>query len=189
MIKLTDLLKEVEDQKYTIYCDMDGVLVDFDKGYKDLTGMSTKKANTYPKMFFWRFFRKKLKEKKMDEKDFWANLESYPGKEELWSYISPYKPNILSSPSIDFKLPPNQQLDPEYNEAIQGKKAWISNNLNNVNKEIFVPASQKQQFSGENKILIDDREDNIEQWKSKGGIGILHTSASDTIKQLKELKL
>ena len=65
----------------------------------------------------------------------------------------------------------------------------VAKNISGVNQEIFVPASQKQQFSGENQILIDDRVDNIEQWKSKGGIGILHTSASDTIKQLKELGL
>ena len=37
--------------------------------------------------------------------------------------------------------------------------------------------------------LIDDMERNIQQWKDKGGIGILHTSAADTIKQLKELGL
>ena len=28
----------VENQEYKIYCDLDGVLVDFDKGYKELTG-------------------------------------------------------------------------------------------------------------------------------------------------------
>ena len=39
-------------------------------------------------------------------------------------------------------------------------------------------------YSGINKILIDDRPDNIEQWRSKGGIGILHTNTADTLKQL-----
>ena len=33
------------------------------------------------------------------------------------------------------------------------------------------------------------RVSNIEQWKSQGGIGILHTSAADTIKQLQKLGL
>ena len=40
-----------------------------------------------------------------------------------------------------------------------------------------------------NHILIDDRLSNIEQWRSQGGIGILHTSAVNTIQQLKELGL
>jgi len=35
----------------------------------------------------------------------------------------------------------------------------------------------------------DDRESNIDQWRAAGGIGILHTSASDTIRQLKKLGL
>ncbi len=37
MIKLGKLLKEVASQ-YKIYCDLDSVLVDFTKGYIDLTG-------------------------------------------------------------------------------------------------------------------------------------------------------
>jgi hypothetical protein len=54
---------------------------------------------------------------------------------------------------------------------------------------ILTPARFKQKYSGENNILIDDREDNIQQWKDKGGIGILHTSTANTIKQLKDLGL
>ena len=38
-------------------------------------------------------------------------------------------------------------------------------------------------------ILIDDRKSNIEEWRANGGIGILHTSATDTISQLKKLGL
>jgi len=44
MIKLLDILKEAEEQQYKIYCDMDGVLVDFDRGYKDLTHMTPREA-------------------------------------------------------------------------------------------------------------------------------------------------
>jgi hypothetical protein len=38
-------------------------------------------------------------------------------------------------------------------------------------------------------ILIDDRADTIREWDSQGGIGILHTSAANTIQQLKKLGL
>jgi hypothetical protein len=44
-------------------------------------------------------------------------------------------------------------------------------------------------FSGKYTILIDDLEKTIKEWHAQGGIGILHTSAADTIKQLKELDL
>jgi phosphopantetheine adenylyltransferase len=177
-------LNENVDSEYTIYCDMDGVLCDFDLGYEKLTGMSTAKANTYPKSFFWNFFRKKLG--KTPERIFWSNLPPQPGGPELWKFIAPYKPNILSAPAIDFKLSQDQQLDPKYNEAIIGKKEWIDKNLYNVGEEIFVPAAQKAKFAAPNHILIDDMEKNITSWEAAGGIGILHKNATDTINTLKE---
>ena len=36
-------------------------------------------------------------------------------------------------------------------------------------------------------MLIDDRPKNIECWVNAGGIGILHTTADETIKQLNEI--
>jgi hypothetical protein len=168
MIKLTELLKEVEDTKYTIYCDMDGVLVDFDKGYEDLTGMSTKEADAKGPEFFW---------KPISDAGaaFWIRLKWMSDGNELWNYIKQYNPSLLSAPSKE-------------ESSKIGKRVWVKRNLPGV-KLILANAVNKQNYSGENKILIDDREKNIEQWRSKGGIGILHTSASDTIKQLKELGL
>jgi hypothetical protein len=168
MIKLTELLKEVEDTKYAIYCDMDSVLVDFDKGYEDLTGMSTKEADAKGPEFFW---------KPISDAGaaFWIRLKWMPDGNELWNYIKQYNPSLLSAPSKE-------------ESSKIGKRVWVKRNLPGV-KLILANAVNKQNYSGENKILIDDREKNIEQWRSKGGIGILHTSASDTIKQLKELGL
>jgi len=179
-------LNENVDSEYTIYCDMDGVLCDFDLGYRELTGVSTAEANTKGKTYFWELFRKGAGK---NEKAFWANLPWQPGGRELWKAISPYTPNILSSPAIDFSLPPDQQLSPEYNQAIQGKKEWISKNLTNVGEEIFVPAVQKATFAAPNHILIDDLEKNITAWEANGGIGILHKNLPDTLKKLETLKL
>ena len=36
--------------------------------------------------------------------------------------------------------------------------------------------------------MIDDRQENIDAWESEGGIGILHTSARETIAELKKLR-
>jgi len=41
-------------------------------------------------------------------------------------------------------------------------------------------------FASPNSILIDDRKDNIDGWIENGGEGIVHTSAAETIKTLKE---
>ena len=182
---LLDLYEAIRP-KYTIFCDMDGVLCDFDLGYKDLTGKSTDEANTVGKSYFWKLFRESVGE---NEKEFWANLNWQPGGEKLWETISPYNPNILSSPAIDFSLPQDQQLNPDFNQAIQGKKEWIAKNLSNVGREIFVPAIQKSAFAKPNRILIDDMEKNINAWEANGGIGILHKNLSDTLEKLETLKL
>jgi hypothetical protein len=187
MKKIPTLLDLYEAIKpYTIYCDMDGVLCDFDKGYEDITGKSTDKANAEGKSYFWKLFRESVGN---NEKNFWANLPWQPGGQELWNYIEQYNPNILSSPAIDFNLPQDQQLNPDYNQAIQGKKEWIAKNLSGVNKEIFVPAVQKSTFATSKHILIDDMRKNIDAWKSTGGKAILHTSTANTIQQLQKLGL
>ena len=41
LFDLYNLIKEETETKYTIFCDLDGVLVDFDEGYKKLTDVST----------------------------------------------------------------------------------------------------------------------------------------------------
>ena len=120
MRKIPTLLDLYEAIKpYTIYCDMDGVLCDFDQGYKDITGKSTDEANAEGKSYFWKLFRESVGK---NEKAFWANLPWQSGGQELWNYIKSSNPNILSAPSVDFSLPQDQQLNPEFNQAIQGKK-------------------------------------------------------------------
>jgi hypothetical protein len=166
MIKLKELLEEVENSKYTIYCDLDGVLVDFDRGYKELTGKLPKDAGDGPE--FWNPIHKA-------GAAFWIKLKWMSDGKELWNYIEQYKPTLLSAPSQE-------------ESSRIGKRVWRKNTLPDT-KMILTPARFKQKYSGENNILIDDREDNIQQWKDKGGIGILHTSTENTIKQLKDLGL
>ena len=154
---------------YTIFCDMDGVLVNFEKGYTELTNtIPTKSFNG--KAEFWEPISKAGAQ-------WWANLDWMPDGQELWRYIKKYKPNILSSPSQD----PSSKV---------GKEAWLKMNLqNSYKKAYFYNRSNKQLFSDKNRILIDDLPQTIDEWNAKGGIGILHTSAANTIKELKKLGL
>jgi hypothetical protein len=171
---LLDLYEAIKP-KYIIFCDMDGVLVDFDKGYRELTGKATHHSDVQDKNDFWELLDKSLKEKKLTEYDYWINLPWMPDGKELWNYIKPYSPYILTAPS----------LNPESRVA---KREWVER-LDGMKNIYFRKASLKPNFSGKNRILIDDRADTIDAWKSKGGIGIHHTSAANTIKQLKDLGL
>ena len=154
---------------YIIYCDMDGVLVDFEKGYSDLT--NTKPAKSFNgKAEFWEPISKAGAQ-------WWANLPWMNDGQELWRYIKKYKPNILSAPSQD-------------PSSIVGKEAWLKMNLqNSFKKAYFYNRANKKLFAGPNRILIDDMKQTIDEWNNAGGVGIFHTSAADTISQLKKLGL
>lgn len=155
-----------EKADYKIYCDMDGVIVDFDKGYKELTGREAS-FNT-PKEEFWAPIQKAGAE-------FWIKLQWMPDGKQLWEFIKPFNPQLLSAPSRD-------------ESSKIGKFVWVKRNVPGT-KLILRQAERKQEFATPNSILIDDRADNIQRWKDAGGIGIHHTSASDTIQQLKDLGL
>ena len=177
MINLANLYNEiVEQSKYTIYCDLDGVLVDFDKGYKKLTGKHTSHADVQIKSTFWRAFNHSLLTKNISEQEYWSKLEWMADGKELWDYIKLYKPYILTAPT--------------YNSGSRyGKTVWVETHLGPVKELYFAPASRKAEFSQENAILIDDRAATIDEWIARKGIGILHVSTQDTIQQLKALNI
>ena len=180
--------EEMREKKYVIFCDMDGVLVDFDEGYKELTGVTTQHADSQGKNEFWSLFRDSLKNKDISERSYWANLDWMSDGKQLWDYIKEYNPYVLTAPSVNFDIPFEERYKVENNESMQGKTEWVQR-LPNMRKIYFRSAARKADFAGPNKILIDDRKDTIDSWNANGGIGILHTSTANTIKQLQELGL
>jgi hypothetical protein len=157
-----------EETEYTIYCDMDSVLVDFDLGYQELTGMTTQQADANGVEAFWEPLTKAGAK-------FWITLQWMPDGKQLWDYIKKYNPILLSAPSRE-------------ESSKLGKRVWVKRELPGV-KLILKYASQKQEYASPTSILIDDRQKNIDQWEAAGGIGILHTSTPNTIKQLQQLGL
>jgi len=150
---------------YHLFIDLDGVLVDFNKGYFDLTGLNISGHHYSSPQFFAPIKKAGIK--------FWNNLEWMSDGKELWSYIEKYNPKLLSAPTRDYS-------------SIVGKKLWVKRELPGFDL-ILRSASRKKEFAKPDSILIDDRESNINDWINSGGIGILHTSTEDTIKKLKKL--
>ena len=162
------MLAEAE-QQYKLYCDMDGVIVDFERGYNDLTGRKAPGfSSPYNKNEFWSAIDKAGAK-------FWADLEWMEDGQQLWNYIKQFNPKLLTAPSMD----PSSK---------EGKLQWVQKYIPGT-KAIFKQAKYKQDLAEPNAILIDDREDNIERWIGAGGIGIHHTSTASTIKQLQKLGL
>jgi hypothetical protein len=167
-------LEEQEEKietKYTIYSDMDGVLTDFDKRFKEFSkGIAPK---DYERKFGIKKFWNLVDE--IGGVDFWANMDWMSDGKKYWNYIQKYDPIILTAPSMN----PVSRL---------GKRQWRDGNLPGV-KMKMASARNKPNYSKRNAILIDDRQDTIDAWSAMGGIGIHHTSAADTIKKLKALGL
>lgn len=152
---------------YTIYSDMDGVLVDFERGVVQSTG---------------RHFDENNKEQYQHVKGFWENMPPMPDFDMYWNYIKKYNPHILTA-----------YPDWDVAGATRGKKFWNNKYLHVPESKLHIVARKNKKLYAVNKetgkpnILIDDFAKNIKEWKEAGGIGILHTNALSTISQLKHL--
>lgn len=181
MISINKLFEEDKPKiNYTIYCDMDGVLCNFEGRFEHFTGL-------FPDQYREKV-KKEYGEKKVDEMfwniidhqvglRFWRGMSWMPEGRGLWDYIKSSKPTLLTAPSW-------------HNSSKEGKQLWIEDHLNTEKNKIpviFKQADKKADLAGPNKILIDDREDTILKWKHKNGIGILYKNAEQVINELKQL--
>jgi len=156
--------------KYQIYCDLDGVLADFNNRFEEFSeGISPK---NYEAMYGLDEFWDLINEIGVR---FWVGIKWLPDGIKLWRYIKKYNPTLLSAPSRD-------------KSSEIGKRLWVKKHLPGV-KLILIQASLKKEYANSNSILIDDFHRNIEDWEESEGIGILHRNYNNTIKQLKKLEL
>ena len=161
-----------------IYCDMDGVLCNFEQAAQKAVKMPLSQWALEPRKKF-----KTIRDKWqpiMQTKNFWSTLPWNPGGQRLWSFISKYDPHILSAYV-------EQTSDPS---CIPGKSKWARTKLGMSGSKVnLVKRREKQNFAkvgGMPTILIDDYIKNINQFRARGGIGIHHTSAAKTISELRE---
>ena len=156
-----------------IYCDMDGVLCDFKKAAEKATGMPINKWMYSNKIEKWQPIK--------DTPRFWHTMPWMPGGRQLWSFISQYKPHILSA-YVEESFDPN---------CIPGKSYWARTNLGIGNNRInLVKRVQKQNYAkvaGQPAVLIDDYVKNTTQFTQRGGHGIQFKSANQVIAELKKL--
>ena len=163
-----------DEEEYKIYVDMDGVVADFDKRFTDLSGMSPSDYESKNgKNAFWDFIDVKHK------LAFWVGIQPMSDAQSLMDYVSKHNYEMLTAPSIR-------------KESLMGKGLWIRNWTNkglfpSKPKVNYKPAKNKHHFAAPNHILIDDKPSTIDSWNAAGGIGILHTSAGNTINQLKKI--
>jgi len=198
------LKEESSNFPYQIYCDMDGVLVNFEgaaieqinKDLKDetITGKNIDKLreklaqlgryeiikqdlDKMDKGNRLQSARNYMYRRLDDDEEFWANLPWAVGGQELWSYISKFNPYILTAPM-------------KGEGSKKGKDIWIQKNLNPRPEKVFMSHKKYNWAVGDEdkpNILIDDFTTNTIPWEEHGGIAILHTDTSSTIQKLEKL--
>jgi hypothetical protein len=153
--------------KTQIYLDMDGVICDFLGAFERLgLGSFRQVEKDKGKSFVWSIIKNRGVK-------FWSEeILWLPDGKELWNYVKKFSPIILTKPA-------------KFEESREGKSIWVKRELGEDVPVIF--SFDKSEYAKEDRILIDDQEDNIEAWKALGGVGILHINAQSTIKQLQEL--
>lgn len=159
--------------KNTIYLDLDGVLADFDLYCRALLGKS---LNQFP-----------------DSESGWNALGEH--KQTIFRHLKPMQDakdlvNGVTMLANDYgyhvgvltAIPKHGRVP----HAKRHKKEWLYNNfpqlLDDFNIAPFAEDKQKHCVVGD--ILIDDSELNIPQWRNVGGVGILHTSAINSLVEL-----
>jgi hypothetical protein len=150
-----------------IYLDMDGVLSDFNKRYREV--FKQKAASSRE--------RGEKHDEKWDQfvegKNF-ETLEWYPGGKELIEYI-----NTLDIP-VEILSSSGGRLHHE--EVKKQKKIWLKRNQIDFTANIVPGRHLKAGYAKQNIILIDDTQDVIDDFNMAGGVGILHKDTAKTIK-------
>ncbi len=163
-----------------IYLDMDGVLADFNRGVKELCGMEALPQGKFRNPEY----DNRMWEKIRDTDHFYNRLYLLPGAKEMFDAIySKYKSRCEILTGVP--KPERGILT-----AGQDKTAWTRRLLSpKVKVNIVLRKEKIRCCTGPDAVLIDDYAKNIREWQAAGGTAILHTSAENTLNQLKELGL
>ena len=166
-------MEEPQEHNRIVYVDMDGVIADFDSGFESITQLNPDQIQQDE---MWAKIEAHGKAK------FFSELPWMPGGKELWAFVSQ---NFLQV-KILTALGKSDAVD---KQTTTGKRDWLRKNLPNLqDSDIIMVANKhkKRHYSKPGDIIIDDTEVVIQEWLKKGGIGILHKTAHDTISKLRQ---
>jgi len=174
---------------FKIYCDLDGVLCDFEAGVKNI--FNGQGPDDVGKSAMWRGIGR------CDA--FYENLAWTRDGKELWNAIKDLDPDILTGVPMSkcsriekarwcsrelFGVTGTNHVDmagpSRTHDLVSGARQ------ENVVNVITCWSNNKHFESGVNAVLIDDRKDLGDPWRKKGGIFILHTDTASTLEKLRD---
>ncbi len=154
--------------KPQLFLDCDGVLANFDKRAREILGM-------VPREFEDREGEQKFWDTLYGTPDFFYSLEPMPDAYDLVSAVKHLNPIILTGRprgewSIDQKLRWRDKYFPEL-------------------EMIVCRSRDKIKHAKPGDVIVDDWQKWQHLWEAGGGVWILHTSAENSIKELKKINL
>jgi hypothetical protein len=148
-----------------IFLDMDGVIADFSKRYKELYNMEPREAEKHKQ--FDKLFTEFIATGQF------ATLDLMDGAMDGVEFLrkAPVPTQILSSTANEAR----------YDAVSKQKMVWLQTHGITFTPN-FVPGKRhKYKFATPDSIIIDDTESVIDDWRKAGGIGILHKDWPTTL--------
>ena len=149
---------------WQIFCDMDGVLADFDAHHEAVFGVRPDKRLDNVD---WGAVR--------GVKDFYLNIPPMADMPMLWDFIGRFNPIVLTGVPLSVA------------EAPDNKRAWVAKHLGPHVEVRCCRSREKCLHAKPGDVLVDDWEKYRQLWLDAGGRWITHRSADETIADLLEM--
>lgn len=158
--------------KFTkIYLDMDGVIADFSKRYKEMFHITPQEADRNRN--FGSYFNTFIEYKQF------ASLDMMPDARMLLDHL-----NTLDIPVEILSSTARQESHEDISDQ---KRVWLISHGINYTRNFVPGKSLKYTFATPESIIIDDTLSVITDWVEAGGTAIHHTDAASTIASLDAL--
>jgi hypothetical protein len=174
-----------QQSPYQVYCDLDGVLVDFCQGIRNLfpNHHASQSVDELNRRYMWQ--------KVAAEQDFFGQLPWIDGGQRLWKALRPLQPDILTGVPVRVQQSSAQKfswcqrelgvpvahIDKAFGPPTQIQSSRIEPSVCRV---ITTWSSDKHVESRPGAVLIDDRLELRKKWESKGGLFIHHSGCVDS---------
>lgn len=160
-------MKNSDIYNFTVFFDIDGVLGDFDR-HLDVHGLRGADGNP-------RWNELTL--------EWWRSMPAVDGAQDFFARVAATVPaRFLTAPTLSA-------------DCFAGKAEWVQKFLPHEGKGalkrlIIAPSTDKAYLAARTRILIDDRQKNIDEWEKAGGVGIHFAGNWDEVeaKLLKALR-
>jgi hypothetical protein len=172
---------ELDPSPFVLFCDLDGVLADFDSGVIKMTG---RHPDAMAKAQMWRAVAGCG-----ERNGFFGSLDWMADGQHLWDAIKHAGPTILTGCPMS-----------DRDKAAKQKRGWCARHLGPEIPVITCMSSDKRNFivkSGQRtpklpwvapySILIDDRRRNGKSWEAAGGLFVMHRNTAETLSALRDL--